>query len=152
MIPTFYSASTGDIIYYVTLEKSKFTHKTEIKSAVITDLNQTGNDYELEVTLNNGMKFKTNWNCDYHNEPIVNDEEKQYRGSIAKPFFCTIYCLDKKALKEIVQELIEKSIEYIARIQIGLQDEMVRLSGLRLLAGSLETKKVEELVLETVII
>lgn len=151
-IPTFYSLKPGDIIYYITMEKSRLIDRDEIKSSIISEIKNTGNIYELEITLNNGVKFRTNWNSEYHKEDIINEESRKYQNYIIKPFYCKIFATDKKALKKIVQDMVEVSISNIASIQDKLQSEMIRLSGLRLMASLLQTKKVEELVAETVIV
>lgn len=150
--PTFYSLKPGDIIYYVTMEKSRLIDRDEIKSSVISEIKPTGNIYEFEITLNNGVKFRTNWNSEYHKEDIINEESRKYQNYIVKPFFCKIFATDKKMLKEIVQDMVETSINNIISIQDKLQSETIRLSGLRLMANLLQTKKVEELVAETVIV
>jgi hypothetical protein len=55
-------------------------------------------------------------------------------------------------LRKTISELVEKRISKLASISIDIQDELVKLAGMRIMAQSLKVKKVEELVLEPTVV
>lgn len=152
MADTYLQLQVGDVIYYATIEKSKVTTKDEIKTAIVTDIQKSRKLYELEITLDNGMKFQANWNCDVTVENFENEESRKFKDWTYKPMFCHIFSVSEKIVKKCAEKLIEQKIERLTNVSLEIQNELVRLSGARIMYKAMRVKKPAEIVAETVIV
>jgi len=146
MIKTFFQINNGDIIYYITVEKSMLKNKNEIKTGVVTDVKRTDIPYQMIISLNNGMTFTVeNWNCNVIKDRIEGHNDK---CSIVEPFYFNMISTDEKELTKRFSELVANTIGRLAQMSIDIQEELVRLSSLKLFASALMVKKAEEIILE----
>ena len=148
---TFLQLKEGDILYYIVVENSIILTKAEVKTGVITEILKCETPYHLKFKLNNGITLEGNWNCSVAQEDIINDNRKP-SNSIFEPFYFTMFSTEERELRKTISELVEKRISKLASISIDIQDELVKLAGMRIMAQSLKVKKVEELVLEPTVI
>jgi len=146
MIKTFFQVNNGDIIYYITVEKSVLKNKNEIKTGVVTDVRKTDIPYQMIISLNNGMTFTVeNWNCNVIKDSIEGHNDK---CSIVEPFYFNMISTDEKELTKRFSELVANTIERLTQMSVDIQEELVRLSSLKLFASALMVKKAEKIILE----
>jgi hypothetical protein len=146
MIKTFFQVNNGDIIYYITVEKSVLKNKNEIKTGVVTDVRKTDIPYQMIISLNNGMTFTVeNWNCNVIKDSIEGHNDK---CSIVEPFYFNMISTDEKELTKRFSELVANTIGRLTQMSVDIQEELVRLSSLKLFASALMVKKAEKIILE----
>ena len=150
MTKPFFQVNNGDIIYYITVEKSILKNKNEIKTGVVTDVRQTDIPYQMIISLNNGMTFTVeNWNCNVIKDRIESHNDK---CSTVEPFYFNMISTDEKELAKRFSELVDNAIERLAQASINIQEELVRLSSLKLFASTLMVKKAEKIILEPTLV
>ena len=146
MIKTFFQVNNGDIIYYITVEKSVLKNKNEIKTGVVTDVRKTDIPYQMIISLNNGMTFTVeNWNCNVIKDSIEGHNDK---CSIVEPFYFNMISTDEKELTKRFSELVANTIGRLTQMSVDIQEELVRLSSLKLFASALMVKKKKKIILE----
>ena len=148
---TFLTKQVGDVIYYSIIENTVVKTKSEIKTAVISDI-QKDDNYNMTITLNNGHVFTSNWNQEVC---VVETEVKNadtYAVDSVKALNCNVYATEPKLLKNAVGGIVENLIGKYALLSTSAQSELCKLAGARIMYQAMMLKKIEKLVLEPVIV
>ena len=156
MDKTFLQSQVGDMLYYVVVKDSKLVYGNEIKTATISDIESTEFEYKLRMKLSNGESILVNWNNGV--DEVAIKPEKVYKSGII-PFNFTIYSTTEAGCKEYINRKNEGFIGIYGKMQIDLNqqlndihNELVKLSGIRLLGGLFAVKKPKEVTTEAVIV
>ena len=148
---TFLTKQVGDIIYYSIIENTVVKTKSEIKTAVISDI-QKDDNYNITITLNDGHVFTSNWNQEVC---VVETEAKNadaYNVDAIKSLNCNIYATEANILKKAVADIVENLIGKYALLSTSAQNELCKLAGARVMYQSMAVKRIEKLVLDPVIV
>ena len=151
MAKNFFQLDTGDLLYYVTLEKSVLTSDKNINVGVVKDLEPTENPYELIIILEDGKKVVvSNWNCD--TTKVVNDDKLSdtFMDSITEPISATFYSTDEELLKDAVRKNINSLVKRLSNIERNIEKEILRLSETKYQITDMKAEKKGTLILEPI--
>lgn len=152
---TFLQLEKGDIIYYVTVKDSKLVNGNEIKIVKVKDVEKSEDiPYMMQVELE-GMNEPVllNWNC--YAEEVKLREEKPHK--YVNSFNFVVYSTDPNECARYIKEKNKRTIDAYAQKELELSQqadeihqEVVKLSGIKIMADFLKIKKVEELTTDVV--
>ena len=154
---TFVQLKPGDILYTVTVKDSKLVNGSDIKVVRVKNAEKSEDiPYMMQVELEGvDEPLFLNWNCDVSliNLPDENSKKRKY----VEGFNFTVYSTDPRECKRLVREKNESAICKLGEMEMMLNEkineihnELVKLSGIRIISGELKLKKVEELITDVV--
>lgn len=154
MEKTFLTMEKGDRLFYVDVQNSVLKSKCEIKTAEIVSITKKSPEsYDLVIILDNGDTLYAS-----QNNEIAELNNNSHTGvppilkDIVKPIDAKIYATTTKKLEEHLFTRISTNLGSIFTYIRILQNEQVKLAGLKTLAGLLKYKKPEEITVEAVVV
>ena len=144
----------GDLLFYVNIENSVLKTNCEIKTAEIVSITKKSPEsYDLVIILNNGDTLYVNQNSEvFENSNNSKNNVPPILRDIVKPIDAKIYATTAKKLEEHLFTRISTNLGSIFTYIRILQNEQVKLAGLKTLAGLLKYKEPEEITVEAVVV
>lgn len=152
---TFLQLEKGDILYYVTVKDSKLVNRDEINVVKIENIEKCEDiPYMLTIKLQGQENpILLNWNCYVEEVKLEEEKPRKYVSSFnfvvysTDPNECARYIKEKN--KRAIDAYIQKELE-LSQQANEIHQEVVKLSGIKIMAPLLKIKKVEELTTDVV--